>query len=91
MGIKLDIELLAEIITNEIMKIIKALPNNQPLEEPKGKETVHEMRKSLKGRAVCMEDLKGMESCELEVERGAVITPLAKDYLREKKIRIVNK
>jgi len=38
---------------------------------------------------ICMEDVKDIQSGELEVEEGTIFTPLAKDYLKEKGIRIV--
>ncbi|NJD02060.1 MAG: hypothetical protein FIA99_05575 [Ruminiclostridium sp.] len=42
-------------------------------------------------KVICMEDLRGIESGFLEVGRNTVITPLARDYLKEKGIETVYK
>lgn len=39
-------------------------------------------------RVICMDDLRGMAPGVFEVDRNAIITPLAKDYAKEKKIEI---
>ena len=42
-------------------------------------------------KVICMEDLRGIGPGFLEVGRNTVITPLARDYLKEKGIEIVYK
>ncbi len=45
--------------------------------------------KAGKRTIICMEDIRALKSDVLEVEAGTIFTPLAKDYLKEKRIRIV--
>lgn len=134
---ELDIELLAEIITDEVFKVIKAQLDNLPAgnavknvntaknvikaekvntaEKANTAENVNAAEKAEKNvsekvegnasqkvaaqpsqktfekKVVCLEDLRHLDAQVLELENGSVITPLARDYLLEKKIRLVYK
>lgn len=88
MGIKLDIELLAEIITNEIMKVIYSRINKSHEKLIQNEKLPEKTSMDKKLRVVCFEDIKGIASGVLELEKGTIITPLARDYLRDKKIKI---
>lgn len=83
--VRLDIDTLAEIITQEIMKRIKNL------EDVKPEVTVSVKASAGKRSVICFEDIRHMEACTLELERNAIITPLAKDFIKEKGIKIVYK
>lgn len=89
-GIILDKELLVRLVTKVVMELIHSgeinltakedgsasSPKNSPVFNCKGK------------RVVCLDDLRGMEPGVFEVDRNTIITPLAKDYAKEKRIEI---
>lgn len=42
-----------------------------------------------KRKVICMEDLRSIKTDSLEVEENTIFTPLAKDYIKDKGIKVV--
>jgi hypothetical protein len=95
---ELDIELLTEIITDEVLKVIQAKIKNlqagntiDNVNTAEKAEVKVSKKTEVIARVICMEDLRQLNAQVLELEKGSIITPLAKDYLQEKKIRLIYK
>jgi hypothetical protein len=79
------IKLMNKLESYGIRVIRSRIPENIAVEE-KSDGKLKERR-----RLVSMEDVKNIDKGFLEVESGAIITPLAKDYLKDKGIKIIRK
>lgn len=75
------------------MKIIKSGVKITPVKTNKQEhlkvDNLNPWGVNKKRRVVCMEDLRGIDSGVFEIESDAIITPLAKDYLKDKGITVI--
>lgn len=88
-GINLDIELLIKIVTRVVLELADTGIVDLA-EKENAAEAAEKKRHAFCGqKVICMEDLKGIESGILETCKNTVITPLARDYIKEKGIEMV--
>ena len=84
----MDTELLVKLVTKVVIELLNTRNMNFVLKEDSWTASP-ETSGTLPGkRVICMEDLEAMQPGILMVDRNTIITPLAKDYAKEKKIEI---
>lgn len=85
-----DIEKLADVITEEIMKMIADSDCNVDGNiNGNINGNIDGNITQISNSVICMEDVSGMTSGTLAVYENAVITPMAMDHIRDCGIRLV--
>lgn len=82
---------MVKIVTKVVLELINSGRVSLSVKEGRAESTVKTRHAFGDKKVICMEDLRGIEPGLLEVGRNTVITPLARDYLKEKGIEMVYK
>lgn len=77
------------IVTRVVLELIDSGKVNLAIKEDKTKSVIKTRHALSDKKVICMEDLRGIESGLIETAKNALITPLARDYIKEKGIEMV--